>query len=147
MLCEKPIALNAAEALSLLAVRDRCGVLIQEAAMVRVHPRWLATRAELARARGDRRAALHRQHFGYHLRQRDNVRYRAEMGGGTLLDVGFYPVTVSRLCFGAEPTRVIASLSRESEGGVDVLASACCVPGWDLGVQLRDAAVAASRRR
>ena len=143
VLCEKPIALNAAEALSLLAVRDRCGVLIQEAAMVRVHPRWLATRAELAKGAAGKIGELRSivSSFGYHLRQRDNVRYRAEMGGGTLLDVGFYPVTVSRLCFGAEPTRVIASLSRESEGGVDVLASAMLeFPGgtsvFSCGMQL-----------
>jgi predicted dehydrogenase len=126
VLCEKPIALNAAEAHSLIAVRDRTGVLIQEAAMVRVHPRWIATRTELAKGSagkiGDLRSIV--SSFGYHLRQRENVRYQREMGGGTLLDVGFYPVTVSRLCFGAEPTRVIAALSREVESGVDVLASA-----------------------
>jgi predicted dehydrogenase len=143
VLCEKPIALNAAEAQGLLAVRDRCGVLIQEAAMVRVHPRWLATRAELVKGAAGKIGELRSivSSFGYNLRQRENVRYRADMGGGTLLDVGFYPVTVSRLCFGAEPTRVIAALSRESEGGVDVLASAMLeFPGgtsvFSCGMQL-----------
>jgi predicted dehydrogenase len=47
VLCEKPIALNAAEARALVAARDRTGRLILEAAMVRVHPRWLAVRAAL----------------------------------------------------------------------------------------------------
>ncbi|HET6147804.1 MAG TPA: Gfo/Idh/MocA family oxidoreductase [Polyangia bacterium] len=143
VLCEKPIALSAAEARSLLAVRDRCGVLIQEAAMVRVHPRWLATRAELAKGAAGKIGELRSivSSFGYNLRQRENVRYRADMGGGTLLDVGFYPVTVSRLCYGAEPTRVIAALSREAESGVDVLASAILeFPGgmsvFSCGMQL-----------
>src|SRR5204863_2539447 len=44
VLCEKPIALNAEEAGQLIAVRDRTGVLIQEAFMVRSHPQWLAAR-------------------------------------------------------------------------------------------------------
>ena len=105
MLCEKPIALDAAEAQTLLEARDRTGVLIQEAAMIRVHPRWLATRAELAKGSAGKIGELRSivSSFGYDLRQRDNVRYRREMGGGTLLDVGFYPVSISRFCFGAEP--------------------------------------------
>src|SRR5215216_647590 len=44
VLCEKPIALSAAEARTLLEVRDRTGVRIQEAFMVRTHPQWLETR-------------------------------------------------------------------------------------------------------
>jgi len=126
VLCEKPIALNAAEARALLDARDRTGVLIQEAAMIRVHPRWLATRAELAKGSAGKIGELRSivSSFGYHLRQRDNVRYRRDMGGGTLLDVGFYPVSISRFCFGAEPTRVLASLTTEPETGVDILAAA-----------------------
>jgi predicted dehydrogenase len=126
VLCEKPIALNAAEARSLLETRDRTGVLIQEAAMIRVHPRWLATRAELAKGSAGKIGELRSivSSFGYHLRQRDNVRYRREMGGGTLLDVGFYPVSISRFCFGSEPVRVLASLTTDPETGVDILAAA-----------------------
>src|SRR5439155_17735809 len=45
-------------------------------------------------------------------------------GGGTLLDVGFYPITMSRFCFDAEPTRVVAALERDPESGVDRLVSA-----------------------
>jgi predicted dehydrogenase len=126
VLCEKPIALSAAEARSLLEARDRTGVLIQEAAMIRVHPRWLATRAELAKGAAGKIGELRSivSSFGYHLRQRDNVRYRREMGGGTLLDVGFYPVSISRFCFGSEPVRVLASLTTDPETGVDILAAA-----------------------
>ncbi len=126
VLCEKPIALNAEQAMSLLEARDRAGVLIQEAAMIRVHPRWLATRAELAKGNNGKIGELRSivSSFGYNLRQRDNVRYQREMGGGTLLDVGFYPVSISRFCFGVEPARVIASLTRDPDSGVDILASA-----------------------
>ena len=44
VLCEKPIALNAAEARTLLAVRERTGVKIGEAFMVKTHPQWLRAR-------------------------------------------------------------------------------------------------------
>ena len=44
VLCEKPIALSSADALELIAARDRTGVRIQEAFMVRTHPQWLAVR-------------------------------------------------------------------------------------------------------
>jgi predicted dehydrogenase len=126
VLCEKPIALDAAEAKSLLEARERTGVLIQEAAMIRVHPRWLATRTELSKGSAGKIGELRSivSSFGYNLRQRENVRYRREMGGGTLLDVGFYPVSISRFCFGTEPTRVLASLTRDAETGVDILAAA-----------------------
>src|SRR5665811_3780 len=93
VLCEKPIALGAAEARRLLTVRDRTGVVVCEAAMVRVHPRWLAARELI---RGGRIGALRSfvGTFGYSI-ARDNIRFDAEMGGGVLLDTGFYPVTMS----------------------------------------------------
>ena len=73
VLCEKPIALNAAEARKLLDARDRTGVLVQEAAMIRVHPRWLATRTELAKGSAGKIGELRSivSSFGYNLRQRE----------------------------------------------------------------------------
>jgi predicted dehydrogenase len=122
VLCEKPIALDAGEARRLIEARDRCRVLIQEAAMVRAHPRWLAVREMLRAGKiGDLRALV--GVFAYRLRSRDNVRYVREWGGGTLLDVGFYPVTIARFCFDEEPTAVAATLDRDPETGVDRLVS------------------------
>jgi predicted dehydrogenase len=126
VLVEKPVALGAAEARRLITARDAHGVLICEAAMVRVHPRWLAAR-ELIRAGkiGDVSAFVGT--FGYDIPGRDpheNVRFDADMGGGVLLDTGFYPVTMSRFCFDDEPTAVIAQMERESDAGVDVKTSA-----------------------
>jgi predicted dehydrogenase len=123
VLCEKPIALDAAQARRLMAVRDRYRVLICEAAMVRVHPRWLAVR-ELMRQRtiGELHAFVGT--FGYRLGSRDNVRYDPAMGGGVLLDTGFYPVTMSRFCFDTEPTVVMARAQRDPGRGVDRMTSA-----------------------
>jgi predicted dehydrogenase len=123
VLCEKPIALDAAQARQLVAVRDRYRVLICEAAMVRVQPRWLAVRDLLGQKTiGELRAFVGT--FGYRLGSRDNVRYDPAMGGGVLLDTGFYPVTMSRFCFGNEPTAVMARAKRDPDRGVDCLTSA-----------------------
>ena len=123
VLCEKPIALDAAEARQLIAARERTGKLVQEAAMVRTHPRWLGAR-ELVRAGriGPLRAMT--GFFSYYNDAPDNVRNQPGIGGGGLLDVGFYPITMSRFIFEAEPVRVIGMLERDPRFGVDRLASA-----------------------
>jgi len=123
VLCEKPIATTADEARRLLAARDRAGVTVCEATMVRLHPRWLAVRDLLRGGRiGELRAFIGT--FGYALPNRGNIRYDGAMGGGVLLDTGFYPVTVSRFCFEAEPTAVVARAARDASTGVDLLTSA-----------------------
>ena len=106
-----------------MAARDRYRVLICEAAMVRVQPRWLAVR-DLLRQKtiGELRAFVGT--FGYRLGSRDNVRYDPAMGGGVLLDTGFYPVTMSRFCFDHEPIAVTARAERDPDRGVDRLTSA-----------------------
>ena len=131
VLCEKPIALDAAQARRLLAARDAAGVLVCEAAMVRLHPRWLALRELVRQGKiGELRAFIGT--FGYNLgadaNRRTNVRYDASMGGGVLLDTGFYPVTMSRFCFDDEPVSAMARVDRDRQAGggvgVDLLTSA-----------------------
>jgi predicted dehydrogenase len=122
-LCEKPIALNALEARALLAVRDRMGVKIGEAFMVKTHPQWLRTRELIREGRiGELRAIVGA--FSYFNRDPQNVRHKPEWGGGGLLDIGSYPITMSRFMFGAEPLRVSGVLERDPDFGTDRLASA-----------------------
>lgn len=122
VLCEKPIALNAAEARTLLVVRDRAGVKIGEAFMVKTHPQWLRARELLREGRiGELRAIV--GFFSYFNRDPRNVRHKPEWGGGGLLDIGSYPITMSRFMFGAEPLRVSGVLERDPEFGTDRLAS------------------------
>ena len=123
VLCEKPIALDAAEARTLLDARARTGRLVQEAVMVKTHPRWLEARALVHAGRiGELRAV--QGYFSYHNVAPENVRNQADLGGGGLLDIGFYPITMTRFLFGAEPTRVVGALERDPRFGVDRLASA-----------------------
>jgi len=122
VLCEKPIALTASQAEELLAVRDETGVLVQEAFMVRTHPQWLAVRDRIRKGHvGELRAI--QGFFSYFNRDAENVRNLAELGGGGLLDIGCYPVTLSRFVFETEPTRVLALMERDPEWKVDRLVS------------------------
>ncbi|MEP6618195.1 MAG: Gfo/Idh/MocA family oxidoreductase [bacterium] len=122
VLCEKPLALSASEARELLAVRDRTGVLIAEAFMVRAHPQWAAVRELIAEGRvGDLR--LVSGHFSYFRRDPSDVRSKVEWGGGALLDIGCYPITLSRWLFDEEPSGVIAVLERDPDMHVDRLVS------------------------
>ncbi|MEO6528069.1 MAG: Gfo/Idh/MocA family oxidoreductase [Gemmatimonadaceae bacterium] len=123
VLCEKPIALSADEARQLLDVRARTGVQIGEAFMVRNHPQWLHVRELVRSGRiGDLRVIA--GHFAYYRRDPSDVRSRAEWGGGGLMDVGCYPITMSRWLFGEEPDAVVGLLDRDPELGVDRIASA-----------------------
>jgi predicted dehydrogenase len=122
VLCEKPIALTAREALDLLAVRDRTGVQIGEAFMVRTHPQWLKVREMVASGRiGELR--LIAGHFSYYRRDPADIRSRVEWGGGALMDVGCYPITISRWLFGAEPIEVVGLIDRDPELQIDRLTS------------------------
>jgi predicted dehydrogenase len=123
VLCEKPLSMNAAEARSLLEARDRAGVKIGEAFMVRTHPRWLRTR-ELVRGGRIGELRLISGLFSYLNRDPKNVRNIRDYGGGAMLDLGCYPVTLSRFLFGQEPVRVLGSLERDPETGTDRLTSA-----------------------
>ena len=123
VLCEKPIALSASEARTLLAVRDRTGVQIGEAFMVRTHPQWLRVRQMVQEGRiGELR--LITGHFSYYKRDPENIRSHIEYGGGALLDIGCYPVNIARWLFDSEPTEVIATVERDPDMRVDRLVSA-----------------------
>ncbi|MEO7085065.1 MAG: Gfo/Idh/MocA family oxidoreductase [Gemmatimonadaceae bacterium] len=122
VLCEKPIAMSAKEARELLVARDRNGVQIAEAIMVRTHPQWQRVRELVASGRiGELR--LITGHFSYYRRDPNDVRSKVEYGGGALLDIGGYLITMSRWLFGAEPFEVVGQIERDPDFGVDRLAS------------------------
>ena len=123
VLCEKPIGLDAAECAQLIAARDRTGVVIQEAFMVRTHPQWLRARDIVRSGRIGELKAIH-GHFSYHLVDPGNVRNVAEWGGGGLLDIGCYPINTSRFVTGLEPARVAALIERDPATGIDRLGTA-----------------------
>lgn len=122
VLCEKPIALSAQEAAQLVSTRDRTGVKIQEAFMVRTHPQWLGT-LELVRSGRIGELRSIQGFFSYYNLDENNIRNILEYGGGGLMDIGCYPITTSRFVFGQEPRRVIGLVERDPNFDTDRLAS------------------------
>src|SRR5271154_6243895 len=123
VLCEKPLGLTAAEVKTLLAVRDRTGVKIGEAFMVRTHPQWVRTQGLIRSGRiGELRTIT--GVFSYFNRDPANVRNVADWGGGGLMDIGCYPITTSRFVFREEPVRVMGLIERDPELKIDRLTSA-----------------------
>jgi predicted dehydrogenase len=121
VLCEKPAAMDAADAARLSAIPQ--GIVYAEAFMVRYHPQWLKVR-DLVRSGRIGRPVGVQCWFSYSLVDPHNIRNKPENGGGALLDIGCYPVVVSRFVLDAEPTRVAALIDRDPEFGTDRLTSA-----------------------
>ena len=123
VLCEKPISMTVAEALPLLNVRDKTGVKIEEAFMVRTHPQWVTTLNLIKEgAIGPVRAV--EGHFSYNNQDLKNIRNIRETGGGGLMDIGCYMIFFSRLIFNEEPTRVVSLMEEHPETRTDILTSA-----------------------
>jgi predicted dehydrogenase len=122
VLCEKPIGTSAREAAEIIAVRDRTGVKIQEAFMVRTHPQWLKA-MELCRAGRLGPVRSYLGYFSYYNDDPENIRNKTGTGGGALLDIGCYLITTARMVFGEEPRRVMGIVERDSVSSVDTLTS------------------------
>lgn len=123
VLCEKPIALSPEEVLPLIEARNRNKVKIGEAFMSRTHPQWLRVKEIIAAGEiGELRAIM--MGFSYFNRDAKNIRNVPEWGGGALMDIGCYPVTLSRFLFGEEPLRVCGAVERDPEFGTDRFTSA-----------------------
>ena len=123
ILCEKPLSLTVAEARKLLAVRNRTGVKMGEAFMVRTHPQWRRARELVASGKiGELRSAV--GFFSYFNADPSNIRNVPEYGGGALMDIGCYPISTSRFMFGEQPSRVLGLIERDPQMKTDRLTSA-----------------------
>ena len=123
VLCEKPLAPTAADAEAMVAACAIAGVTLLEAYMTPFHPRAKVVEALVASGRlGALRFA--RAVFTGTLDRPDDHRWRPEMGGGALLDVGIYCIAPLLVAAGAPPARVEAA-AWLAESGVDASFS-----GW-----------------
>jgi D-xylose 1-dehydrogenase (NADP+, D-xylono-1,5-lactone-forming) len=111
VLCEKPLGVDAREAEEMAAAAEGAGKHLMEAFMYRFHP---AMRDFVESVRDP----LHVEAtFAFRLQDPDDIRMQAGLGGGALLDVGSYTVSVARWILG-EPVDVSATATLEN--GVDV---------------------------
>ena len=123
VLCEKPIGLNAKEAEELLAVSKKYPDLkIMEAFMYRFHPQWQKVRDIIDSGKIGQLKTM-QCFFSYNNINPKDIRNMAEFGGGGLLDIGCYCISISRLVFGREPERIFGQIEFDPKFKIDRLCS------------------------
>src|SRR5436190_3046828 len=124
VLCEKPIGLTAAEAMQLADRAARSPRLkVMEAFMYRFHPQWQRARELAASGAIGQVLAIHTW-FSYFNVDPQNVRNMKDIGGGALMDIGCYGISVARFITGREPRRVSAISDMDPSFGTDRLTTA-----------------------
>lgn len=123
VLCEKPIALQTAEAEDMLATAQNYPELkVMEAFMYRHHPQWLKAKQLVDEGTiGDLRTI--NSFFSYYNADPGNIRNMAEIGGGGLMDIGCYCISLARFIFNSEPQRVSGKIEYDPEFKTDRLCS------------------------
>ncbi|MFV2048717.1 Gfo/Idh/MocA family oxidoreductase [Metabacillus litoralis] len=135
VLCEKPLAINADEAEEMVAACEKAGVVFAEAFMYRYHPRYklineLIDSGEIGDIRG-----IHGTFTFNNANDSGNVRYKKEWGGGSLYDVGVYPISAARMILNEEPkAATVHAFFSEKHDDVDMMASG--ILEFDKGVAL-----------
>lgn len=124
LLCEKPLAPTLAEGQLLLdAARLHPDLKVMEAFMYRLHPQWQLARQMVRDGKiGPLRTV--QAFFSYYLDDPDNVRNIAEFGGGGMLDIGCYTVSLARFLFETEPKRIFGIVEHDPNFKTDRLDSA-----------------------
>lgn len=123
VLCEKPIGLSAAEAQELLDAAAQYPTLkVMEAFMYRLHPQWQRAK-QIVQAGGIGELRTIQSLFSYFNNDPANVRNQAEIGGGGLMDIGCYNISLSRFIFDVEPQRVLGVVEYDPQFQTDRLAS------------------------
>ena len=122
VLCEKPIGLSVEESLTLVETgKAHPELKLMEAFMYRHHPQWvkakaLATDGSIGELRTVQSA------FSYFNDDPSNIRNMEGIGGGGLMDIGCYCISLSRFLFDAEPKRVVGLVENDPNFQVDRLA-------------------------
>ncbi|MBL4631089.1 MAG: Gfo/Idh/MocA family oxidoreductase [Paraglaciecola sp.] len=124
VLCEKPIALDATQAKQLQKAVDNAPHLkVMEAFMYRHHPQWLRAK-QLVNTGAIGQLQTIESFFSYHNNDANNIRNIAELGGGGLMDIGCYCISLSRFIYNAEPIRVSAEMKFDKKFNTDYLTNA-----------------------
>ncbi len=105
VLCEKPMGLTTAEVDAIAAAAKTYGKVVTEAFMYRHHPQTLKARELVQNGAIGKLQAL-RGAFTFKIDTEVNIRLDAAMGGGSIWDVGCYPISYARFIVGAEPLEV-----------------------------------------
>ncbi len=129
VLCEKPLTPTAAEAEELFDAAEKAGRVLIEAFMYRTHPMMLEVVAQV-RSGAVGKVKLLRASFCYATKNiASNIRFRPDLCGGSLMDIGCYCVDFGRLMTGEDPAAVAVSAHRHESGVDDFAAGTLTYPG------------------
>ena len=124
VLVEKPIGLSSDEARKLLDESLKYPELkVMEAFMYRHHPQWVKAKALVENQKIGRLRTI-QSSFSFFDDDPKSIINRKEYGGGSLMDIGCYPISLSRFLFNAEPINVYANIEYHPEFKTDTLATA-----------------------
>ncbi|WP_435016944.1 Gfo/Idh/MocA family protein [Tundrisphaera sp. TA3] len=125
VLCEKPIGLTSRQGRELAEAGARHpGLRLMEAFMYRHHPQWVRAKEMVDSGRIGPLKTI-QTFFSFFSDDPSNIRHDLAKGGGALMDVGCYAISLSRWLFDAEPDRVIAHVQTDPAfGNVDRTSSA-----------------------
>jgi predicted dehydrogenase len=128
VLCEKPLAVTVEQVDAIAEAARRNGVIVAEAFMYRHNPLTLKQK-ELVDGGAIGKLRIVRGVFTYHLTRDPDVRLNSDLVGGSIWDVGCYPISFARTMIGAEPVKVFGWQTM-GPTGVDVaFAGQMCFPG------------------
>ena len=102
VLCEKPLAITVEEVDAIAVAAQQAGVVVMEAFMYRHHPQTLKVQ-ELVENGAIGRLQLVHGSFTFDISSEGDVRLNSSLGGGSIWDIGCYPISYARLIVGAEP--------------------------------------------
>jgi xylose dehydrogenase (NAD/NADP) len=105
VLCEKPLAISVEEVDAVETAARRAGVVVAEAFMYRHHPQTLRVREMVAGGEIGRLRVV-RGGFTFNIANPGDVRLNPQLGGGSIWDVGCYPISYARAVIGADPVQV-----------------------------------------
>ncbi len=143
VLCEKPFAMNAAEARTMADAAAASGQVLMEAFHYRFHPMFAGVLAGV-----EKLGALRRIEAYFNIaipRMPGELRYDPTVGGGALMDLGTYPVHWCRTVAGREAS-VVSAARRTMDGGADVFTQAELDFGGGLTAHLECAMDSATPR-
>ena len=123
VLCEKPIGLSSKEAALLLnATKGYPHLKVMEAFMYRYHSQWIKAIELISQGKiGELRTV--QSFFTFYNIDPNDVRNKVDIGGGALMDIGCYCISLSRLLFGEEPHRVMGLIDRDPVMLIDRMTS------------------------
>ncbi len=123
VLCEKPLGLDTIDAKRLLdASRSYPELKVMEAFMYRFHPQWITAESMVRTGKIGPLKTIQTT-FSYFNDDPKNIRNRADIGGGGLMDIGCYCISLSRFLFGKKPERVVGMIEYDQKLKTDILSS------------------------